>query len=639
MKTLYTFLFMAIVVQTLPAREFHVSVEGSDENDGSLSEPLRTISAAADAAQAGDIITVHEGTYREKIVPPRGGEADDKRIVYQAADGEEVMIKGSERIDTWEPFVGDVWKVTLPNSFFGESNPYTTLIEGDWFKDKGRAHHTGAVYLNGEALFETHLLERVLDPQPYEDAREPEVALLSWFCESDEKNTYIYANFQGRNPNEEWVEINVRDSCFYPDEPGRNYITIRGFRLCQAATQWAAPTAEQIGLIGTHWSKGWIIEDNIIHDSRCSGITLGKDRETGHNVWSNDPSKDGATHYNEVIIRALKAGWSRETIGSHMVRNNTIYNCGQTGICGSLGGIFSRIENNHIYDIWTRRQFTGAEMAGIKIHASIDMILRNNLIHNTGRGLWMDWMAQGTRLSRNICYDNTTDDLFVEVNHGPFMVDNNIFLSEVSLRDWSQGGAYVHNLFAGKVESRPILNRSTPYHEAHSTELVGITKILGGDNRFFNNIFIGDGEVPEKIPRDDEKSFEGLSGYGLWVYNVREYPTKTDGNVFFHGAQPSYLEKNALLLTEQNPKPEIQEEGDKVFLTLSLEEDLDKAHTSLVSSGRLGEVQIPKLGFENPDGTPIVIDTDFYESKRDESSPTPGPFKKLGKGKVNLRLW
>ena len=28
-----------------------------------------------------------------------------------------------------------------------------------------------------------------------------------------------------------------------------NYITIRGFHMSQAATQWAAPTAEQIGLI------------------------------------------------------------------------------------------------------------------------------------------------------------------------------------------------------------------------------------------------------------------------------------------------------------------------------------------------------------------------------------------------------
>jgi alpha-L-arabinofuranosidase len=38
---------------------------------------------------------------------------------------------------------------------------------------------------------------------------------------------------------------------------------VRGFTMRHAATPWAPPTAEQIGLIGTHWSKGWIIEDNV----------------------------------------------------------------------------------------------------------------------------------------------------------------------------------------------------------------------------------------------------------------------------------------------------------------------------------------------------------------------------------------
>ncbi|MBN2325888.1 MAG: right-handed parallel beta-helix repeat-containing protein [Candidatus Omnitrophica bacterium] len=639
MRKIAVILLAFVLSQTGFTREFHVSVHGSDDNDGSLSNPLRMISAAAQLAQPGDVITVHEGTYRERITPPRGGLSDSERIVYQAAEGEEVIIKGSEIVDSWQNFMGDVWKATIPNSFFGEVNPYKELIEGDWFTDKGRPHHTGAVYLNGKSLFETHLLERVLNPEPYPEARDKESSLFTWFCESDEKNTYIYANFHGKNPNEELVEINVRNSCFYPDKPGCNYITIRGFRLCQAATQWAAPTAEQIGLIGTHWSKGWIIENNVISDSRCSGITLGKDRKTGHNVWSNDPSKDGATHYNEVILRALKAGWSRESIGSHIVRNNTISNCGQTGICGSLGAVFSRIENNHIYDIWTKRQFTGAEMAGVKIHASIDMVIRNNRIHNAGRGIWMDWMAQGTRITGNLCYDNTTDDLFVEVNHGPFLVDNNLFLSEISLRDWSEGGAYAHNLLTGHIFNRPELNRSTPYHEAHSTELAGVTQIRGGDDRFYNNIMIGNGEIPDNIPQGNEKNSEGVRGFGLWVYNVREHSIHTGGNVYFNGAQPYYEEYTPLLLSDQKPEAKIVEEGENVFLHIFLNDDLKQAGASLVTTERLGQARIPKLRYENADGSPLVIDADYFGEKRDEDAPTPGPFEHLSQGSLKLRVW
>ena len=41
--------------------------------------------------------------------------------------------------------------------------------------------------------------------------------------------------------------------------------------MSQAATQWAPPTAEQIGLIGTNWSKGWIIENNVISEFEMFG--------------------------------------------------------------------------------------------------------------------------------------------------------------------------------------------------------------------------------------------------------------------------------------------------------------------------------------------------------------------------------
>jgi hypothetical protein len=639
MKKIFAILLIAIISQCTFGREFHVSKNGNDTNDGSNDKPFLTISAAAQAAFPGDRITVHEGTYRERITPPRGGESDDKRIVYQAAKGEEVIIKGSEIVKKWQKHTGTVWKVTIPNTFFGDYNPYKDLIDGDWFTDKGRPHHTGDVYINGKSLFEIHELDQVINPKPYEDARDKDASVWKWYCESDDNNTTIYANFHGLDPNQELVEINVRRSCFYPDKPGRNFITIRGFRLCQAATQWAAPTAEQIGLIGTHWSKGWIIEDNIISDSRCSGITLGKDRETGHNVWSNDKLKDGATHYNEVIFRCLKAGWSKDNIGSHIIRYNTIFNCQQTGICGSMGGAFSRIENNHIFDIWTKRQFTGAEMGGIKIHASIDMTIKNNRIHNTGRGLWMDWMAQGTHITQNILYDNTTDDLFVEVNHGPFLVDNNLFMSELNLRDWSEGGAYTHNLFMGNIEARTVLNRWTPYQAEHSTDVIGVTLTNGGDNRFYNNIFVGNNKQPKTIPSGKEKDSDTYTGRGLWVYNTRKFPIQTGGNVFLRGAQPYFEEKENLLLKNYDPKIELIEDANNVSITINVNDKLQSFSVSPVTTELLGKTIIAKLGYENSDGSPLVVDNDFFGAKREMPNLKVGPLPLPATGDISLKIW
>jgi hypothetical protein len=628
----------ALLAYTSPAKEVHVSVKGNDTNDGSASKPFKTISAAARIAQPGDVITVHEGIYRERVTPPRGGESDTKRIVYQAAPGEKIAIKGSEAIRDWKPFMPGVWKATVPNTLFGAYNPYKDLIAGDWFTDKGRPHHTGEVYLNGRSLWETQLLERVLNPQSQPDSRDGEGSTWTWFAESDDTNTYIYANFHDKNPNEELVEINVRDSCFYPDQPGRNYITVRGFHMSQAATQWAAPTAEQIGLIGTHWSKGWIIENNVISDSKCVGISLGKDRKTGHNVWTSDPRKDGSIHYNEVIVRALEAGWSRETIGSHVVRNNVIFNCEQAGIVGSLGAIFSQISNNHIYNIWTKRQFSGAEMAGIKLHGAIDVVIKGNRIHNAGRGLWMDWMAQGTRISGNLLYDNSSDDLAFEVNHGPFLVDNNLLLSASSLQDWSEGGAYVHNLFTGRISSHPDPQRSTPYHKAHSTALAGLNSVGGGDDRFYNNIFVGNGQPPASGNQADADPLR-FGGYGLWVYNLRDYPLQTGGNVYFAGARAYFQEVGALDRSGDNPKVELVEEDGRGYLRLTVGAGLQAAATKLVNTELLGKAKVSGLGYEGAEGEPVVIDTDYSGKRRKPSAPSAGPFEDPGQGSLKLRLW
>jgi hypothetical protein len=633
---LFSLILMALTFSLISAREYHVSIKGNDKNNGSDTKPFRTISFASKQANPGDKIIVHEGIYRERVTPSRGGISDAERIVYHAAEGEKIEIKGSEVMNGWQKFKNDVWKITIPNAFFGDYNPYKDILTGDWYNDHGRIHHTGEVYLNGKSFYEINTLEGVLNPKPIEIIGVQEGLTYAWYCESDENNTYIYANFHNYNPNKERVEINVRESCFYPDKPGINYITISGFFMSQAATQWAPPTAEQIGLIGTHWSKGWIIENNVISDSKCTGITLGKDRSTGHNVWSNNKCKDGATHYNEVIFRALNNGWSKEKLGSHIVRNNTIFNCEQAGICGSLDAVFSEITNNHIYNIWTKRLFSGAEIGGIKIHASIDMIIKNNHIHNTGRGIWIDWMAQGTRITANLLYNNTTDDLFSEVNHGPYLVDNNIFLSEIAMRDWSEGGAFVHNLIAGKILVRPVLARFTPYHMPHSTEVAGLRNILGGDNRYYNNIFVKDNtEISNKI----SVGRGVISGDGLKVYEQMEYPMLFDGNIYYNGAEPHFLEPNYIKQTEFDPKIIINKDENNIYLNITLEQSLITLNTPLVTTSLLDKTKVSDLAFENTDGSLLKIDGDYFGNKRDETNPTAGPFENPGEGELKLKVW
>jgi len=616
------------VLGALPASaaEYHVAKSGNDHNPGTIEQPLLTISAAAARAMPGDTITVHEGIYRERVNPPRGGVSDRRRIVYRAAPGQHVVITGAEVIKNWTHVQGSVWKATLPNTFFGDFNPYSDRIHGDWFNPKDRDHHTGAVYLNGHWLAEA--------ARPEDVFAEPGPQAL-WFARVDDAHTTIWAQFADVNPNEALVEINVRQTVFYPDQPGRNYITVRGFTLCQAATPWAPPTAEQIGLIGTHWSKGWIIEDNTIAYSTCAGLTLGK-----HGDEFDNTSANSAEGYVKTIERALAhpIPWSKDHIGRHIVRRNHIAHCEQGGIIGSLGGAFSTITDNVIHDIHVRRLFGGSEMAGIKLHGAIDTEITGNHIHHTVRGLWLDWMAQGTRVSRNLLHDNTSHDLFLEVNHGPFVVDNNLLLSPVSVLDISEGGAFAHNLFAGKIITRAELDRETPYHRPHDTAIAGLAVTRGGDNRFFNNIFVG-GTLDDRGLDDWIRKMPHAHGFGLFIYDDKSFPSRAEGNVYLRGAQPGRDEANPVVLPGYAPGIRLVEAPAGWRLEISLDAAWAATrHRKLVTTEWLGRARVPDLPFENAVGEPIAIGIDYFGKARAEENPFPGPFTREAFDRASLRV-
>jgi alpha-N-arabinofuranosidase len=588
-----------------PAAEIHVAVNGKDANPGTRTAPLRTIQRAADLARPGDVVTVHAGVYRERVSPPRGGLSDTQRITYQAAPGETVEIKGSEVVKGWVMVEPGLWKATVPNSLFGAFNPYSDLIRGDWFEPKGREHHTGAVYLDGEWLAEA---------AKFEDLTTPAWPYPLWFAKVDKDRTTIWAEFKHVDPNDHLTEINVRKTVFYPEKTGVNYVTVRGFALRHAATNWAPPTAEQMGLIGTHWSKGWIIEKNIVSHSVCSGISLGKYGDAFDNT-----SRDTAEGYVKTIERALANGWNKDTVGHHIVRDNVISDCEQAGIVGSLGAVFSTITGNTIRDIHVRQLFSGAEMAGIKLHGAIDVVIGHNHIYRTVRGLWLDWMAQGTRVTGNLFHDNLTEDLFVEVDHGPFLVDNNVFLSPRSLLCVSQGGAYVHNLMAGDLRVNAFDARQTPFHKAHSTELAGMHDNPFGDDRYFNNLFVGRGD--------------------LSVYDAAPLPVRMDGNVFFKGAKPSKHEREPAVRADLDPALGLVEEPDGFFLTVATDKAFGDRPRRQVTTELLGKAAIPGLPYEQADGSPVRIDVDYFGAKRSATNPTPGPFEAPGAGPVKLKVW
>ncbi|MFR9580753.1 MAG: hypothetical protein SNH80_08660, partial [Rikenellaceae bacterium] len=238
---LLTSLCMALMLSsTLSARNWYVSKEGSDQNDGTAEKPMLTISKAARYALAGDSVIIKGGVYREWVSPENYGISEQRRITYISAPDEEVWIKGSEVVSSWRKNRDGVWVAKVPNTIFGDFNPFDVKMFGDWMQ-KGFELHLGEVYIDNKALIEQLNAEDVISKPN------------SWHSVVDDEYTTIIANFDDRNPNKSLTEINVRPACFYPKTTGVNYITVKNLNFSQAATQWAPPTAEQQGMVGPNW--------------------------------------------------------------------------------------------------------------------------------------------------------------------------------------------------------------------------------------------------------------------------------------------------------------------------------------------------------------------------------------------------
>ena len=572
--------FIAVMVpgfSDVSAREIHVAKTGSDSGSGSQVSPFLTINKAASIAQPGDIVTVHVGTYREWIKPLRGGTSESNRITYRAATGEKVLIKGSERITSWTHQGNGVWKVELPNSFFGDYNPYALNVSGGWL-NYGKWYHRGDVYLNDEAFYEKQTAEEVNKTEQ------------SWHCRVDEEVTIIRANFGEANPNTELAEINVRESIFMPQVTGLKYITVDGFHLMHAAANWAPPNLElQMGAVSTRMGKHWIIQNCTITNARCVGIILG-----------HAPGVD----YDDI-----------NAFGDHIIRNNIIRRCGQAGIAGQKGATRSIISGNFIEDTNYRKEFGGWETAAIKFHNSVDTVISGNLIRGVFHqeqgafGIWIDYANQGIRITGNVIYDTQAATVFLEMDHGPTLVDNNILIGE-EVRSNSEATVFAHNLFIDcAYQYNPDIKRRSAYYTPHTTKIVGTKTGTAQDEKWFNNIFIRQG-------LDDVKDAPGFTA---------------DYNIFLEGAKKSSFGDQHSIVDPFMTGFTHESHPLGVTIRFSMNDASSLMKGPRVDAGLVGIFSTVGQTIEDRSGNPIRVGTDINGKKFAE--PIAGPLADIEQGK------
>ncbi len=572
---------MALVASNAPAREIHVAKTGSDSGSGEPGSPYLTISKAASVAQPGDTVTVHAGTYREWVKPVRGGSSEEKRITYRAAEGDNVLVKGSECVTSWVNDDEGLWRAELPNSFFGDYNPYALNVSGGWLH-YGQWHHRGDVYLNGEAFAEQKSPAEVKGKQH------------SWCCQANAQTTTIWANFGDADPTSELTEVNVRESVFMPETSGLKFITVDGFHFMHSAENWQPPGLEvQLGTIGPRMGKHWIIENCRITNARCVGIVLGHARNVD---------------YNDI-----------EAYGDHIIRNNVIRRCGEAGIAGQKGATRCVISGNLIEETNYRKEFGGWETAAIKFHQSVDTVICGNLIRRVGHqshagfGIWMDWANQGTRITRNIVYDTDTAALFLEMNHGPILVDNNVLIGQ-GIRSNSEGTVFAHNLFVDcDFAMVSDMKRASAYYKPHTREEIARKHGVPQDDRWFNNIFIRRGL--DRVKK--------ATGYA------------SDYNLFLEGAKKSSFADEHSVVAPFVTGLGREDRRLGVSIRFNVNDAAGRIPCPWVDQELCGILPTVGQTIEDRHGKPICVDSDLSGKKR--AAPIAGPLADLKPGRDEIQ--
>jgi hypothetical protein len=544
--------------------------------------------------QAGDTVYVHAGTYREWVKPPRSGESDAKRIVYKAAPGELVKIKGSEQINTWVSQGNGIWKVDLPESYFNGYNPYAKMISwddpADCYLVNGSWHYRGDVYFNENGLHEK---------QNWSDVQS---APNTWIRSVSGTTTTITANFGAANPNTELTEINVRHSVIWPDQLGISYITIDGFTVMHSAEEWTGASGSngipQWGAIGPRWGRSWIIQNCRVKNARCIGICIGNERASDQDFTK---------------------------FGHHIVRNNWISNCAMAGVAGERGCAGSTIEGNLIEDINDREEFGGYEEGGIKLHFVVDVLIKDNCIRrihaNTspGNGIWLDWSCQNTRVTGNLFYSCAGDIINLEVFHGPVLFDNNIFIGDMckNTSNWSSNICYINNLFYDvNLKSGTALGRNSPTFTPHSLVRNGSLVAGCGGWRVYNNIIVGG--------KND-----------LW--NHPQSGIYADYNAYLQGsvnAEESHYVQDASNMTFSK-----SEADGKVTLSFSLPATVEALSCSQIASSFLGTFPESNVTLTHPDNSPMNVDGDYFGNPVPLSNAKVGPFQDVQQGNNSYVVW
>ena len=114
-------------------------------------------------------------------------------------------------------------------------------------------------------------------------------------------------------------------------------------------------------------------------------------------------------------------------------------------------------------------------------------------------------------------------------------------------------------------------------------------------------------------------------------------PVNITGNRYFGGAIP-FEKEDICIVSDSVFSISLKEEDGKYYLEADVPEADFRSATEQVNTNILGKALMSGAVFENPDGSEISIDKDYFGNERTKT-PAVGPFENLKPGKNRILLW
>ena len=218
------------------------------------------------------------------------------------------------------------------------------------------------------------------------------------------------------------LKVTAREQVFSPREFGLGYLRVSGLIFEHAADGLPVP---QRAALSTMRGHHWIIENCEV-------------------AWANACGMDiGAQTWDATVPQPT---------GGHIIRGNTIRQCGVCGLAGALGVHHTLVQGNifeHIGGLNVERMW---ECAGLKFHLAQHCLIRGNVFRHLrdAAGLWLDCSNVDNRITGNVFTDIETilAAVYMEMNYERNLIDHNTFWDIRSADPAGDPGRWGHAICA-----------------------------------------------------------------------------------------------------------------------------------------------------------------------------------------------